>query len=108
MHIHIDYEFTDKQKLLIAEFLLIKTFRNCHSSDLQSNQTNSLEAASMARTRSHLRGWVAGELRLVGWLVGGLVGWLLSWLAGWLKLVDWWLLGWESVRLAGPSNNRPY
>jgi hypothetical protein len=51
LHIHIDYEFTDKQKLLIAEFLLIKTFRNCHSSDLQSNQTNSLLIKSIKEFR---------------------------------------------------------
>lgn len=40
LHIHIEDEFTDSQKLLIAEFLCIKTFRHYHSTDSNTNQTD--------------------------------------------------------------------
>lgn len=40
LHIHIEDEFTDSQKLLIAEFLCIKKFRNYHSTDSNTNQTD--------------------------------------------------------------------
>ncbi len=40
LHIHIENEFNDSQKLLIAEFLCIKTFRYYNSSESYTNQTN--------------------------------------------------------------------
>jgi hypothetical protein len=40
LHIHIEDELNDSQKLLIAEFLCIKTFRNYNSNDSNINQTN--------------------------------------------------------------------
>ena len=40
LHIHIDDEFNDAQKLLIAEFLSIKTFIHYHSTDNDTNEAN--------------------------------------------------------------------
>ena len=40
LHIHFEDEFTDSQKLLIAEFLLIKTFRYYHSNETNTNETH--------------------------------------------------------------------
>lgn len=40
LHIHIEDEFNDSQKLLIAEFLCIKTFRHYHSIVSNNNQTD--------------------------------------------------------------------
>lgn len=40
LHIHIEDEFNDSQKLLIAEFLSIKTFIHYHSTDNNTNEAN--------------------------------------------------------------------
>ena len=40
LHIHIEEEFNDLQKLLIAEFLCIKTFTHYHSTDNNTNEAN--------------------------------------------------------------------
>lgn len=40
LHIHIEDDFNDSQKLLIAEFLCIKTFRHYHSIVSNNNQTD--------------------------------------------------------------------
>ncbi|MBP5984135.1 MAG: hypothetical protein KA734_10445 [Fluviicola sp.] len=40
LHIHIEDEFNDSQKLLIAEFLSVKTFLHYQSSDNNSNDAN--------------------------------------------------------------------
>jgi len=40
LHIHIEDEFNEKEKLLIAEFLIIKTFNHYHSYDKNTNEVN--------------------------------------------------------------------
>lgn len=40
LHIHIDDEFNDSQKLLIAEFLSVKTFLHYQSTDNNTNEAN--------------------------------------------------------------------
>jgi hypothetical protein len=40
LHIHIEDEFNDSQKLLIAEFLSVKTFLHYHSTDNNTNEAN--------------------------------------------------------------------
>ena len=40
LHIHIENEFDDYQKLIIGEFLNIKLFKYYHSIDNQINETN--------------------------------------------------------------------
>jgi hypothetical protein len=40
LHIHIEDEFNDLQKLFIAEFLCIKTFIHYHSTDNNTNEAN--------------------------------------------------------------------
>ncbi len=40
LHIHIEDEFKDSHKLLIAEFLTIKTFIQYHSTDNNTNEAN--------------------------------------------------------------------
>lgn len=40
LHIHIEDEFNDLQKLFIAEFLCIKTFKHYHSTDNNTNEAN--------------------------------------------------------------------
>jgi len=40
LHIHIGDEFNESQKLLIAEFLSIKSFKHYHATDNQINETN--------------------------------------------------------------------
>lgn len=40
LHIHIENEFDDSQKLLISEFLNIKLFKYYHSIDIQIDETN--------------------------------------------------------------------
>lgn len=40
LHIHIEEEFSDSQKLLLAEYLNIKSFKYYHSTDNQTNDTN--------------------------------------------------------------------
>jgi len=40
LHIHIEDEFNDLQKLFIAEFLCIKTFMHYHSTDNITNEAN--------------------------------------------------------------------
>lgn len=40
LHIHFEEEFNDLQKLLIAEFLCIKTFTHYHSTDKNATESN--------------------------------------------------------------------
>lgn len=40
LHIHIEYEFDDSQKLLIGEYLSIKLFEYYHSNDKRINDSN--------------------------------------------------------------------
>ncbi len=42
LHIHIADEFNESQKLLIAEYLLVKTFKYYQSTDIKADQSNSV------------------------------------------------------------------
>ena len=56
LHIHIENEFDDSQKLLIAEYLCIKLFNNYHSIDNQINDSNLLVVELKAKIESKLKG----------------------------------------------------
>lgn len=56
LHIHIENEFNEAQKLLVAEFLSIKFFKHYHSTDNQINETNLSLIELIASIGSRLKG----------------------------------------------------
>jgi hypothetical protein len=56
LHIHIEDEFNDSQKLLIAEFLTIKTFIHYNSTDNNTNEANLAIIELKAAIETKLKG----------------------------------------------------
>jgi hypothetical protein len=56
LHIHIENEFDDSQKLLIGEFLNIKLFKYYHSIDNQINESNKLLIEFISEIETKLNG----------------------------------------------------